>query len=224
MGPLIGAALVVAWSGMRSPDTVERAYPPAAFSEHREAQLARPGTAVRHWPTAGEQRLSRSARRVTSDASRVSAILGLPHPDVGQRLDAVIELANRGGSDATAALVAAAQGDTDAAVREEAVSALGEIDSEISRDALAHALTDADVSVRRAAVEALADLGGQASALSLKRALHDREVSVRAEAVDALGGIGGSESIALLRQAARDEAGVVREAAGEYLAELDDRR
>ncbi len=136
------------------------------------------------------------------------------------RLLAVSALAAEGGEEATRALVAAALNDADAAVRREAVHALGEVAGETGIATLEQALMDADRGVRESAAAAFADIGTERAAQALGAALSDADPSLREEAVDALGDIGGPTATALLRAALDDVEPTVREAAAEYLAEL----
>jgi HEAT repeats len=140
--------------------------------------------------------------------------------DADTRIDTIFALSADGSESAAAALAAAALGDPDPSVREDAVLALGEIGGRIGRQTLTQALADPDINVQKAAVEAFADLGGGESARALTLALQDDDPELRAEAVDALADVGGDAAIELLRYAAKDEIPAVREAAEEYLAEM----
>lgn len=170
-------------------------------------------------PTPERQRLGHTWRPTT----RVSPAPAYPlsGPDSGARLDALIDLATRGGPDAGAELATLAIGDVDPSVRLEAVAALAGKRGEVARHALSQALDDREPEVRRAAVEALADMGGTGTVQVLAGALQDADPAVRAEAVYALGELGGHSAIELLRRTAdTDESAPVRRTAQDYLAEL----
>ena len=140
--------------------------------------------------------------------------------DAKVRLKAVTALTIVGDDQAVAALTTVALTDTEPAVRQEAVYALGEIGTEAAVETLKHTLLDPEVSVREAAVDAFASIGGEKSAQALAVALKDPDPSLRAEVVEALGEVGGPSAIRLLRQASMDPQGTVRQQASELLAEL----
>ena len=148
--------------------------------------------------------------------------LALASDDPKPCIEALIELTDRGGDEAAAALAAAALSDADASVRVEAVLGLGEIGDEADLESLEDVLLDLDAGVRVAAIEAITDIGGDDSAWTLAIALTDEEASVREETVYALGEIGGEIAIRLLQQALADENSSIREAVTEALAELAD--
>jgi len=70
-------------------------------------------------------------------------------------------------------VVAAALGDWEASVREEAVDVLGELSGETAIPLLEQALLDPDSDVQEAAIAALADIGGDQAAWALATALND---------------------------------------------------
>lgn len=148
--------------------------------------------------------------------------LALSDEDAGTRIRALVELADHGGDEATAALAASALSDVDASVREEAILGLGETGDESRLDILEQALMDTNDGVREAAIEALSDIGGDDAAWTLAIALTDQASFLREEAVYALGGIGGEIAVGLLQQALADEEESVREAAADVLAELSE--
>ena len=143
---------------------------------------------------------------------------GLASDDATARLAAVSALAASG--EATDALAAAALFDADAAVREEAVHALGAAAGETGLRVLEQALADPALRVRRAAVDALADSESDQTVWALAAALRDEDATLREQAVYALGDVGGGAAISVLSQALADERGFVREAAAEVLKEL----
>lgn len=215
-GVIVGAACVFAWTGWRGHVADQPA--PAEFAGSGFVHVLLVGEPV--VARAGEARADKTGKAAQSSvAGAWPAVASLSHADVGVRLDAVLALASEGTEAAAVALAPVAVGDVDASVREEAVSALGEIGGAVSLHALAQALNDRDAEVRRAAVEAFADIGGDESARALVPVLKDADASLRAEAVDALGDIGGETARRLLLDAAKDEDRAVREAAAEYLAD-----
>ncbi len=130
--------------------------------------------------------------------------------------DLLVERSDQAG--ATLARMAAA--DPDARVREEAVTALGDVGGSEARSALELALIDPDRDVRKAAIEGLTALGGDESARALAIVQSDGDPRLRQDAVHALGEIGGATSTQLLRQALLDEDPAVRQAAAELLEQV----
>jgi HEAT repeats len=138
-------------------------------------------------------------------------------PAESSAIDAVLE---QGGGEAAASLAQVATSDPDASVREEAVSALGDMRGIEARRAFELALIDPDREVRRAAIAGLAALGGDESARALAIVQSDSDARLRQDAVHALGEIGGATSTQLLRQALLDEDPAVRQAAAELLEQV----
>lgn len=132
----------------------------------------------------------------------------------------VATLADVPGLHAESALAAAALSHAEAAIREEAIHALGERGGTIALHTLQQALLDLSPRVREATVRALVDLGGGEAVLALSSALGAGDASLRLNAVDALGEIGGPDAARYLKQMLQDENDAVREAAAEWLAEL----
>lgn len=124
------------------------------------------------------------------------------------------------GNDEATVLLAAALGDWDASVREEAVDVLGDLSGEAAIPLLEQALVDPDSDVQEAAIAALADIGGEQAARALATALNDDNTALRENTVDALGDIGGKTATRLLQRALADQERLVRDAAAEHLAEL----
>ena len=167
--------------------------------------------------------LKRDAADASGDVDVHEVVMSLSRAaanDPAVRLEAVSSLAISGSVQAAMALSVAALNDEDAAVREEAVHALGETGDRAGRQILEQAILDSDNGVREAAVKALADLGGDDSALALAAVLSDEDPSLRQDVVHALAEIGGETAMGMLRQAAVDPHIAVSEAAVEALAEF----
>ncbi len=110
--------------------------------------------------------------------------------------------------------LAAALGDADPAVREAAVTALGELEAASLVPTLAAlALDDPDNLVREAAVAALGAIGDPAAVPTLLDLISSGPPQVRRRCVAALTVFEGSEVEAALRSAAADRNPMVREAA-----------
>jgi hypothetical protein len=242
-----GAAMLIAGREARDPSAHQ---PPRGHTSDDirggASSIARTSSGVGHatlWvdstkpPGYGNQTSSRSksgavredyalpdVESLDADASIAALSVALAHEDPRLRLKAVTALIIVGGDQAATALTTVALSDTDAAVRQEAVYALGEIRGEAGIEVFKHALSDPDVNVREAAVDAFVDIGGEQSALALAVALQDTDASLRVEVVEALGEIGGQAAIQLLRQASLDPQSPVREAAAELVAELSGTR
>ncbi len=169
-----------------------------------------------------DARSAGEADRVTHQADpRLAPLLAaLAEPDAERRSDTVFRLAQLGGEMAAAALADRALFDEEPAVREEALTGLGEIGDANHLATLEGALLDPEMRVREAAVWALAEIGGDEAAWALATALSDEDPSLRAEAAYALGEIGGEGAVHLLERALADERQSVQEAAAEMLAEL----
>lgn len=139
-------------------------------------------------------------------------------------LASVATVADSAGHDADAVLADAALDYADAAVREEAIHALGERGGSLAVQTLQQTIQDPDSGIRRATVRALADVGTQEAARILGDALSAKDDSLRLDAVEALGDIGGQDSVLYIEQVLGDESPPVREAAAQWLAELSDER
>lgn len=139
-------------------------------------------------------------------------------------LEEIAALTDERGEHAESALAAAALSHTEIAVREEAIHALGERGGAVALQILQQVLQDPDPRIRAAAVPALVDVGGAGAVWALGGALATGEDSLRLSVVDALGEIGRLETTRYLEQALQDRNGLVREAAGEWLAELSDQQ
>ena len=103
--------------------------------------------------------------------------------------------------------------------RREAMYGFGETSDDVAL--LLPGLSDPDVSVREEAILSIADIGGGQSVAALGIALSDSVARVRMDAVDALGEVGGPDATAWLWRAMADEDPTVREAASEWLIELE---
>lgn len=147
----------------------------------------------------------------------------LSNKDHGIRLEAVSELASLKSKSVVEALAATAVHDRDPSVREEAVLALGgmESDDETVTMTLERALLDPIPLVRNAAIEAAVENGGSGAVRALAFALLDEEAALRRRAVYALGDIGGILAIGFLQPALSDKDGSVQQAAAEVLSDLE---
>ena len=157
---------------------------------------------------------------------RIAVAAALAHPDLHQQVVAMLRsdaepmvrrecaemLGLAGGSDHSP--LVAALGDTDAAVREAAVTALGELEAGSTvPELLTLARADTDNLVREAAVAALGAIGDAAAVPTLLELIGDGPPQVRRRCVAALTVFEGDEVEAALRSAARDRNPMVREAA-----------
>jgi HEAT repeats/HEAT repeat len=136
----------------------------------------------------------------------------------------IASAADSAGHDADSVLADAALDHADAAVREEAIHALGERGGSLAVQTLQQTMQDPDLGIRRAAVQALADIGTDEAARILSVALSAKDNSLRLDAVEALGDIGSQDSVLYIQQVLQDESPPVREAAAQWLAELSDER
>jgi HEAT repeat protein len=113
--------------------------------------------------------------------------------------------------------------DRNAAVREEAVRALGARGEPALPDLL-RALFDQDRRVRRAAIEALTDVGGERALDVLAAAVHDTDARLRENVVYAAGRIGSPGAETIVEMLSADPSDAVREAARVLLSEFRTRR
>ena len=139
-------------------------------------------------------------------------------------LATVATAAESAGHNADSVLANAALGYADAAVREEAIHALGERGGSLAVQTLQQTIQDPDSGIRRATVRALADVGTPEAARILGVALSAKDDWLRLGAVEALGDIGSQDSVLYIEQMLGDESPPVREAAAQWLAELSDER
>jgi HEAT repeat protein len=106
-----------------------------------------------------------------------------------ERIETIVALVEQPAAHSTATtatIAATALSDGSAAVREEAVVALGDLRGTLSVQTLAQALEDVDENVREAAVDSLVQVGGAEARSLVRRALEDPAPSVREAAADAL--------------------------------------
>lgn len=106
--------------------------------------------------------------------------------------------------------------------RRRAAMALGSVDSDIARDALADALLDEDADVRLYAARSLAASNNGAYLVPLLMLLKDQEAEVRAEAVRLSAQLGGERATEKIRPMLNDEALEVSVAACKVLGEMKD--
>jgi hypothetical protein len=144
---------------------------------------------------------------------------GPTQDDIARRLDHLASVPRAADTTAIRALSAAATTAAVAAIREEAVFALGDIGGADGQATVTTALSDPDPQVRDAAVQALARQGGDAAVHALGWALAQADRARRPVVVDAIGRIGGPAAIAALRSATRHDDPRVRQAAAEWLDE-----
>jgi HEAT repeat protein len=136
----------------------------------------------------------------------------------------VASAAESAGPQADSVLADAALGYADAAVREEAIRALGERGSSLAVQTLQQTIQDPDSRIQHATVRALTDVGTQEAVWILGVVLGAQDASLRLDAVEALGDIGSPDAALYIQQGLRDESPPVREAAAQWLAELSDKR
>jgi hypothetical protein len=107
----------------------------------------------------------------------------------------------------------------EAALREQAVAALGRLNDVRAEPALVAALDDVDVSVRVRAIRGLRTFGTDTAAQSIAGALiGDAMPEVRLTALAAVGSLSGPGMLAMLQKAAADPNVTVRETALRWLA------
>ncbi len=138
--------------------------------------------------------------------------------DSERRVRALAALAVLGGEHASLAAVSALS-DPAAAVREEAVYAVGSIDGAEAAGQLAQSLQDPSQSVREAAVTTLAELGGPEAMAALEQSLASGDEALRMSVVEEMADIDDAWATDLLQRAARDAAPQVADAAARNLAE-----
>lgn len=116
-------------------------------------------------------------------------------------------------------LIAALQ-DTDAAVRRQAVVALGELGSARAASPVADLLKDPQPAVRAAAARTLEAIDARQAVPALTAAMSDANASVRRAVVSALGALGDAAALDALTRALKDEDASVRRAAASAIAEI----
>lgn len=212
----VAAAVALAVAGVdwldigtaRQPITVESQFAP------------RPSVAMAEAPVARSPRDVSARHDLTSKPDALSLVRAADTRSAA--MHEVATLADVPGLHAESALAAAALSHAEAAIREEAIHALGERGGTIALQTLQQALQDPSPRVREATVRAFADVGGDEAASALSSALSAADPSLRLNAVDGLGEIGGSDATRYLKQMLQDENDAVREAAAQWLAEFSD--
>ena len=111
--------------------------------------------------------------------------------------------------------------DSDAAVREKSVWAVGEIESDLAVDGLVALMTDTDAKVRRQAVWALGEIESALAVPGLTRALGDSDPDVRRRAAWALGEIESPDAVPGLVQALGDSDAELRRQSAWALGEIE---
>ncbi len=111
--------------------------------------------------------------------------LQLTNGSEGDRLDALVALAEEESDNATDAILVALQ-DPAARVRAEAVALLGEAGESESVTLLEQGINDVDRRVQQAALLALGDIGGEAARRALQRALAHPQANIRRTAAKQL--------------------------------------
>ncbi|MGE0581529.1 MAG: HEAT repeat domain-containing protein [Steroidobacteraceae bacterium] len=176
-------------------------------------------------PPSGERFPSRSPVVTAGDAIERSTA----KPELRSRFAAetpaaalreIASLAETPGQSAAAALAGEALSDPRAAVREEAVHALGERGGTVASLTIQQALHDPSARVRDAALCALIALPDDGAVSSLGSALSAADPRMRVSVIDALGERGGAEATRYLEQMTYDDDAAVREAATAWFAEL----
>ena len=138
-------------------------------------------------------------------------------------LATVATAAESAGHNADSVLANAALGYADAAVREEAIHALGERGGSLAVQTLQQTIQDPDSGIRRATVRALADVGTPEAARILGVALSAKDNSLRLDAVEALGDI-GSRGLCPLHTASAPRREPTGSRSCTWVAELSDDR
>lgn len=127
--------------------------------------------------------------------------------------------ADRGSEAAMARLAEIGASDADAALREQAVAALGRLTSPGAEPLLVAALADVDVSVRVRAIRGLRTFDTETAAASLADVLiADVDPRVRLAALAAVGSLSGPRVPTMLEKASTDPDVTVRETAVRWLA------
>jgi hypothetical protein len=139
--------------------------------------------------------------------------------DFGLRRKAVIDLGQRAGPDAVAALAAALDGD-DRLIRIQAARALGDMTGRDAAAVLSGVLDDPDPTLRRLAARGLGDMGGAGAVGVLGELLAgDPAAQVRREVARSLGWLGEATALWALERASTDPDETVRAAVDAALAE-----
>jgi HEAT repeat protein len=138
---------------------------------------------------------------------------------VSHWLAAIAGLAELAGHEADEQLSTIALQHSDAAMRAEAMHALGERRGPVALQVLQRALGDPHQRVRESALHAATNIGGNDAALAVGAAMASGDVAFRLRVVETLGEIGGVYALPYLKQALQDEQSIVREAAAQWLEE-----
>ena len=139
--------------------------------------------------------------------------------DFWSRREAIIDLGQRAGPDAVAALAAALNGD-DRLIRIQAARALGDMWGRAAAAALSGLLDDPDPTLRRLAARGLGDIGAAGAVGVLGELLiGDPAAQVRREAARSLGWLGEATALWALESASADPDETVRAAVDAALAE-----
>jgi len=167
-------------------------------------------------------RARQSGVRGLDAARRLAAALAGAEPKVRRRLLGL--LADEGGPAALEAVLSAARGDADAAVRLEALGLLGRFADERASTMLAEAIKSPDALVRSTAAAAMGRSGNAAHVAALEALLNDKDPQVRERAVGALGRLGGPRAATELLAAINDDDALVRSRAAWALGLFRDAR
>lgn len=139
-------------------------------------------------------------------------------PWIGQ-IERLAGEADRGSEAAMVVLAEIGASETDAAVRHQAVAALGRLRTPAAEPVLVAALADTDVTVRVRAVRGLRGFGTDSAVQSLAElSLGDADPRVRLAAVTALASLPGDSMLRGLTKASTDPDEVVRAVAAQGLA------
>ena len=170
----------------------------------------RAGAASESWPSTVDSAPG-SAKEVQPD---VSVADGARESSIAHQIGEVQRLADdadRGSVAAMARLAEIGGADADAAIRQQAVAALGRLTTAAVEPVLAAALADTDADVRLRAVRGLRRLGTDTSVQSIAQAsLADGDPQVRLAAVTALTSLPGDAMRRALAQASSDADEAVR--------------
>jgi HEAT repeat protein len=154
-----------------------------------------------------------------SAGNALAAALNDPSPEVQEQV--VMALAELEDPRAVPGLEKLLTTSTDADVREQAASRLGDLDLTVAPPALLNALKDSNGDVREAAANSLGNIQDQKAVPALVPLLNDPDKDVQEATVNALHNIGGPEAMQALIGALKSRDPKVRRMAAEALGDRD---
>ena len=183
---------------------------PATAKSPRESA---PGP-LSHVEGAARESRPSSLKTQTADGRAPDVTVHSPLGGWSREIQMLTEEADRGSEAAVALLVDIIASEPNAAVRHQAVAALGRLNAAETELALTAALADDDVSVRVRAIRGLRGAGTETAAQSLREVLiGDADPQVRLAALRALASYPGRTMLQGLAKASSDPDGLVRETA-----------